>query len=103
MPATSLNPVEKVSAMKVRATKLTLLAGMLLLGLVATLLAGGSHPIGAEEWTRNRVRQMDLTASEKGLEKVGWVPTLDEALALSHRTGRAIVVFCQGGDLAGRC
>lgn len=64
----------------------------------------GHDSIGHDAaWVRAQVAANDLTATERAWEQIHWVSRLDQALELSHRYRRPILVLTYFGAIDGRC
>jgi len=80
-----------------------LVVGALLLG--RTLLQPSGAPSAGDPvaFVDGRVKALDLTPQERQWEQIGWTYDLDEAMRLSRKHGRPMLIYCLNGQLDGRC
>ncbi len=80
-----------------------LLAGATCAALAATLGAGPPDEHDAA-WIERRVEQLQPTAAERAIDRIGWATDLRTALRLGRESGRPVFLFTMDGPFSiGRC
>ena len=84
--------------------------------LVVLTLAGGAAVYGytrwhkepaqpgVADWLADRVTELQPTADERKIDRIGWAPSIMDAQRLGRESGRPVFVFTHQGDIrTGRC
>jgi hypothetical protein len=79
-----------------------------IMGVVGTglCLLVGAGPDGGRDaaWIERRVEQLQPTAEERAIDRIGWAPDLRTALRLARESGRPVFLFTMDGRFSiGRC
>jgi hypothetical protein len=55
-------------------------------------------------WVERRVEELQPTAAERAIDRIGWAPDLRSAFRLSRESGRPVFLFTMDGRFSiGRC
>lgn len=76
--------------------------------LLASLALAGPGPARAEDrdpaWIERRVAELQPTAEERRIDRIGWAPDLRTALRLAREHIRPVFLFTMDGRFSiGRC
>ncbi|NDD27705.1 MAG: hypothetical protein EB084_05490 [Proteobacteria bacterium] len=81
---------------------------LVVLGLVGATTAAlrqraqEREALACRDFVQTRVRQLDLKPEERRWEEIGWLHDVDEAIRLSRKHHRPLLVYCLDGHLDGR-
>jgi hypothetical protein len=73
---------------------------------VALVAGAGAGPAGERDaaWVEQRVEELQPTAAERAIDRIGWATDLRSALRLSRESGRPVFLFTMDGRFSiGRC
>src|SRR5947208_423631 len=73
---------------------------------VALAAGAGAGPPGGRDaaWVERRVEELQPTAAERAIDRIGWATDLRSAFRLARESGRPIFLFTMDGRFSiGRC
>ena len=78
-------------------------------GAVASVVLGGGGWVSSADecdavWIERRVAELQPTAAERSIDRIGWAADLQSAFRLAQENGRPVFLFTMDGRFSiGRC